>query len=145
MRYDARARVNGLLRLNEGLLRIGLVIKRNQLEFFPARAAFRIQIVDHELILLEPHFADRGTRPRKRIDIGDLDRIFGCCGYCGDEGRKAGGAKLQIQTALFHLVSSIRRFLASIAGRRRPLMPVSGQDYRGLCKEFQAELSTTFA
>src|SRR5205807_9316583 len=58
------------------LLRIGLVVERNDLDLLALDAALGVQFVGEELEGLEPDFADAGAAARQRIDITDLDCLL---------------------------------------------------------------------
>src|SRR5258708_15692490 len=72
----ADASVDGLLRMDQAFLRIGLVVERNDLDLLALNAAFRVHFVGKELEYLQADFADAGAASRQRIDIADLDCLL---------------------------------------------------------------------
>src|ERR1700728_2590764 len=57
----AYAGVDGLLRLDQALLRVGLVVERDDLDLFAQNAALGIELVGEKLEGLEADFADAGA------------------------------------------------------------------------------------
>ena len=68
--------VDGLLRLNQTFLRVGLVVERNDLDLFALDAALGVHFLGKELERLQADFADAGAAAGQRVDIPDLERLL---------------------------------------------------------------------
>jgi hypothetical protein len=88
--HIAHAGIDGLLRLDQAFLRIGLVVERNDLDLLAEDAALGIRFIGKELKRLQADFADAGAAARQRIDISDLDRLLRHCH--ASEHRQQGGS-----------------------------------------------------
>ncbi len=73
MHDDADALIGGLLRLNQGFLRIALVIEWDDLELLAIHPTRRIDLVRQVVVGLQAAFADGGAAARQRINVTDLD------------------------------------------------------------------------
>ncbi len=58
---DANAAIDGLLRLDQAFLRVGLVVERYDFDFLALDAALGIQLIGNELEGLQADFADAGA------------------------------------------------------------------------------------
>ncbi len=72
----AHAAVNRLLRLDQALLRIGLVVQWDDLDLLAEDAALGVQLVGQELEGLEADFADAGAAAGEWIDVTDLHGLL---------------------------------------------------------------------
>ena len=73
---EADAGVDGLLRLDQAFLRIGLVVERYDLDLLALDAALGVHFIGEKLEGLEADFADAGTTARQWVDITDLERLL---------------------------------------------------------------------
>ena len=73
---DVDAVVGGLLRLNQGFLRVALVIEWDNLDLLAVQPPGRIDFIGQEVESLQAAFAGRGAAARQRIDVADLDRVL---------------------------------------------------------------------
>ena len=76
LREDADAFVGGLLGLDQGFLRISLVVERHDFEVLAVDAASGVDFIRNEAVGVQADFADRGVASRQWIDEGDLDRVL---------------------------------------------------------------------
>ena len=108
---DADALVGGLLRLNQALLRIGLVVQPDDFDLLAEEAAGGVDLVGEILERLEADFADRRAAPGEGIDITDLDRVVR---------ERRNGDKRKCQRDAGHVESH-----RVLPGRRVPVPPFS--------------------
>jgi hypothetical protein len=69
----AHAGVDGLLRLDQAFLRIGLVVERHDLDLLAENAALGVHLVGEKLEGLVADLADTGATAGQRVDVTDLD------------------------------------------------------------------------
>ena len=73
----ANAFVNRLLHLDQADLWVELVVVTDNFDLLADHPALGIDVVGNELELIEADLADAGAATRERIDIADLDGVFG--------------------------------------------------------------------
>jgi len=76
LREIAHAGIDRLLRLDQALLRIGLVVERNDLDLLAQNAALGVRLVGQILERLQADLADAGAAARQRVDIADFERFL---------------------------------------------------------------------
>ena len=76
---NTNAGIDRLLRLNQALLRVQLVVERHDLDLLAENPALGIQFIGEELKGLQVSFASAGTATRQRVDVADFKGILGHC------------------------------------------------------------------
>ena len=74
---DTNAGIYRLLRLDQALLRVDLVVERHDLDLLAENPALGIQFIGEELKGLQAFFANAGTATRQRVDVADFKGILG--------------------------------------------------------------------